>query len=189
MADPRFLNPITILADIGGLSIDVITKRVENYENIITQNPIEDGSPTTDHITNLPPKITLSGGFSDVRISNLLGTAFNPTNAFKGLAKTSFDTLLELYALKETFDVMDGLHLFKDMQFKNIQEIKDREGFSVFFQAEIWGIRKVNIGNNLVTIGGQLDSLNRQKVAAALNVQVGVVSTNDAVLSGLGILA
>ncbi len=189
--DLTFLNPITILSSIGGaagVSIDILTKRVENYENIITQNPIEDGSPTTDHITNLPPKITLSGGFSDLRISNLVGTVALPSNASKGLAKTNFDKLLDLYVSRATFDVMDGLHLFKNMQFKNLKEIKDKEGFSVFFEAEIWHIIKVNLDVVSVPVETMFDALNRFVTQAQLLMQVGTI-TESYSLKDIGILA
>jgi len=188
MADISFLNPITVFTDIGGVAIDILTKRTENYENIITQNPIEDGSPSTDHITNLPPKISLSGGFSDIQIDTLTGTILNPLKAVKGLAKTQFDKLLEMYVSKETFELMDGLHLFKDMQFKSLKEVKDREGFSVFFEAEIWNIIKVELDANNGTINTDIDALDRFSVQWQSFVNAGGITSTDA-LESIGILA
>ena len=188
MTDIRFLNPITVLSDIGGISIDITQRINEEYENIITQNPIEDGSPTTDHIANLPPKITIEGGFSDVRMTNLVGPAVNPTLARKGLAKDQFDRLLELSISRDTFNVMDGFHLFKNMQFKNIQLQKDRPGFSIFFTAELWSILKVRINPDRQSISSRLDSLDRLKVVPQLILNVGTVSTTNS-LQSIGVLA
>lgn len=189
MTDIRFLSPITVLSNIGGISIDITQKSGETYENIITQNPIEDGSPTTDHITNLPVKVQIQGGFSDIRISNLVGTTLATQNAIKGLAKTNFDKLLELYAERETFTVMDGLHAFKDMQFKTLQQTKDREGFSVFFEAELWRIIKINIDNTQArSVQNSIDATDRLLVAPQLLLQVGAISEPDS-LEQLGILA
>lgn len=188
MSDLRFINPITVFTDIGSISIDRLDKRTETYDNIITQNPIEDGSPTTDHITNLPPRINLSGGFSDIRIQNLIGTVLNPENAIKGLAKTQFDKLLELYIKKDTFQVMDGLHLFKNMQFKTLREIKDREGFSVFFEAEIWNIIKVKFDTVVRPIREGTDPEDRFKTQVHPLVQIGGINSPTSLLP-LGILA
>jgi len=189
MADPRFLNPITVLADIGGISIDV-TKRIgEDYEHIITQNPIEDGSPTTDHVINLPPKISIQGEFSDVIISNLIGPAFQPSNAFKGRAKLQFDKLLDLFVSRETFLVMDGFHLFKEMQFKSLKLLKEEEGFFVSFEAEIWNIKKISLdtASLIGPIGNLSDSIDRLKVAPQLLLGVGAVSVKDS-LQSIGVL-
>ncbi len=189
MADARFLNPLTILSKVGGIAIDITQRVNENYEHIITQNPVEDGSPTTDHVTNLPPKITIQGGFSDLSITNLVGPAFDLTKAIKGRAKTEFDRLLDLFAERETFEVMDGFHLFKDMQFKSLQLMKEREGFSIFFQAEIWNIRKISTATNpRANITSIIDSLNRLEVTPQLMLSVGAVTTKDS-LQSIGVLA
>lgn len=187
MTDIRFLSPLTILADIGGISIDISQRIGEEYNNIITQNPIEDGSPTTDHIVNLPPRVTIEGGFSDIRLTNLVGAALDPTAAIRGLAKTQFDRLLELSLTRQTFDVMDGFHLFKDMQFKSIQLQKDRPGFSIFFVAELWSILKVEI-DTVTTAIDSLNSLDRTKVVTQLTLNVGAVSVSQS-LQSIGVLA
>lgn len=188
MPDPGFLNPITVLSDIGGISID-ITKRVsEEYDTIITQNPIEDGSPSTDHATNLPVKVVLQGGFSDMRISNLLGPAITQ-QSFKGLAKTQFDKLLELKIKRETFKVMDGLHQFKDMMIKNLKYLKEKEGFSVMFEIELWNIRI--IGSSEVKgskLGNLLDSLDRLKVVVQSPASIGAIATAPD-LTSLGVVS
>ncbi len=189
MADARFLNPLTVLSKIGGIAIDITQRVNENYEHIITQNPVEDGSPTTDHVTNLPPKISIQGGFSDLSITNLVGPALDLTKAVKGRAKTEFDKLLDLFASRETFELMDGFHLFKDMQFKSLQLLKEREGFSIFFQAELWNIRKVSLdpGGLLKTISSALDSVDRLVVTPQLLSTVGSVSVKDS-LQSIGVL-
>lgn len=181
MADPRFLNPVTVLADIGGVSIDVTTRVGEVYNNIITQNPIETGSPTTDHVINEPPRVTLEGGFSDMRISKLVGPVVTQ-EATRGRAKTEFDKLLDLYTQRKPFLLMDGFHLFKDMQFKTLTLEKDRPGFSIFFTAEIWNIVVVGIDESAKSIQSKEDSRNRLKVSAQGVLPVGGVPSKTSIL-------
>lgn len=185
--DPRFLDPITVLSEIGGISIDITERLSEDYTHIITQNPIEDGSPTTDHITNLPAKIQIRGGFSDFRISNLVGPAVTQ-DAIRGRSVTEFDKLLDLFLRRKTFLVMDGLHLFKDMQFKNLRALKEEEEFSIYFECEIWNIRKVYVSNvKSQPLQSEEDSLNRFKVVIQPQSSVGAIGVRESLRSA-GIL-
>jgi len=194
MADPSFLNPISILSTIGGIEIDITQKITENYPKIITQNPIEDGSPTTDHMTNLPPRIQIQGGFSDVKLNNLVGTTIHGLAGGDNLtvrnrAKNQFDKLLVLSLSKELFDVMDGFHLIKNMQFSNFQLLKDREGFSVFFQADLQGINIINLGSKTEKIIlTQEQALNRAIVSNNPLLAVGATVERTA-LTSIGVLA
>jgi hypothetical protein len=199
MADPTFLNPISVLTQFdiggvvnggGGVSIDITKKVTENYPKIITTNPIESGSPTTDHMTNLPPRLQIQGGFSDLKLTNLTGTTINTLAgdpSVRNRAKNQFDRLLELHLSEELFTVMDGFHLFKDMQFSNLQLLKDREGFSVFFQADIQGIKIINLSPTNKKLLTE-DYLERKVVANTTLLTVGSTVERDA-LESIGILA
>jgi hypothetical protein len=189
MADPRFKDPIVVLSSIGGVEIDVVDRMDENYEHIITQNPTEQGVPVTDNITNLPIKINIEGGFSDIKISNLLGTVFSPQNAIRGRAKTEFDRLLTLFAELDTFNVMDGFHFIKDMQFKSLRAIKDKEGYAISFAAELWQIIKVNTDPSQQTIIDRQDAFTRTLVAVQLLRSIGSITPEFSPLETLGILA
>ncbi len=147
MADFRFKNPITVLTDLGGISIDVTDGVVENYDSIVSQNPIESGSPVTDHVTILPVKITIEGSFSDIKISKLVGPIITQ-QAIKGLSKIGIDNLLLKFVDRKVFDIMNGVHAFKSMLFKSIQVIDDDPDFSLKFKAELWQIRKVSLVGN-----------------------------------------
>lgn len=180
--DPSFLNPISILSDIGGIEIDVTDKVTENYPNIITENPIENGSPTTDHITNLPPRIQIQGGFSDLKISNLVGTSGGFVSR-RNRAKNQFDRLLELNVKRKLFDVMDGVHLLKNMFFENLQLTKDKQGFSLSFQADIKGLRIINLSPGKPETISPTQALNRKIVANTTLLTVGSTVERASLLS------
>lgn len=191
MPDPTFLNPISVLSEIGGISIDVTEKVTENYPNIVTQNPIENGSPTTDHIVNLPPRIQIQGGFSDIKITNLVGTIGQigiDNLSLRNRAKNQIDKLLELNAKKTLFRVMDGLHLFTDMFFNNLQILKDQEGFSIFFQADIQGVRIVDLSTSGRKITAA-EITERAVVANTTLLTVGATVERTGLLETVNILA
>jgi hypothetical protein len=191
MADSRFLDPITILADIGGISIDVTDRLEEDHDSIVTENPIEDGSPTTDHITLLPIVINIEGGFSDLVMTNLTGPALT-NDALKGRAKTQFDRLKQLQINRDTFYVMDGFHLIQNMVLKRLTLRKDKEGFFLNFSAELRQIHKVTIDKRVAgydkgtTVAS--DAYDRKKMTTQLLLSVGTISTQSS-LQSVGILA
>ncbi len=186
MSDPSFLNPISIQTSIGRIAIDITQKVRENYPNIITENPVEDGSPRTDHITNLPPMVQIQGGFSDINITNLVGSIL-PTDALRNRSKSQIDKLLELNVKKTPFPLMDGLHYFQSMFFENLEVIKDKEGFSIFFQANIKGIRVVNLSQSSNGAFSSGQELNRAFVANANQLTVGGTVERTSLL-GINIL-
>ena len=191
MPDPSFLNPISVLSEIGGISIDITEKITENYPNIVTQNPIENGSPTNDHIVNLPPRIQIQGGFSDIKLTNLVGTTGQigiDNLSLRNRAKNQIDKLIELNVKKTLFRVMDGLHLFTDMFFNNLQVLKDKEGFSVFFQADIQGIRIVDLSKSGRKIT-PAEITERAVVANTTLLTVGATVERTGLLETVNILA
>lgn len=187
MTDIRFLDQLTVLGSVGGISIDVIDKTVETYEHIITQNPTATGSPISDHIVNLPVKITIEGGFSDISISKLVGTVL-PTDSIKGRAKQQFDSLLTLFENKEVFTVFNGVHLFADMQFKSLQLTKDNDDFALSFSAELWSLILIDINGTGEPERNLADYAAKFRFKRAILTAVGASSTNTK-LRSLGVLA
>jgi len=175
MADPRFLNPITIFTDIGGIEVDITRKIEEIYTADLATFPIEEGTEITDHVVIKPVQLIVNGGFSDIRITKLLGGSL--TSA-RGRAKTAFDRLLSLFANQEVFDVMDGVHLFENMQFSSLNLTKDNPNYSYSFVAELRAIQIVETGAafsfSSVDTG---DPLQRTRLLASTIVQSGVAST------------
>jgi len=186
MPDPSFLNPISVRSSIGSIAIDIAQKVTENYPNIITENPIENGSPTTDHITNLPPKIQIQGGFSDIRVTNLVGSLL-PQDSIRNRAKNEFDKLLELNLKRTLFTVMDGFHLFENMFFESLQLLKEREGFSVFFQADMKGLQIIDLSKAGRKISSA-DIANRALVASTTLLTVGASTERPSLFESIGVL-
>lgn len=186
MPDPSFLNPISVRSEIGSIAIDITQKVTENYPTIITDNPIENGSPTTDHVLNLPPRIQIQGGFSDIRVTNLVGSLL-PQDSIRNRAKNQFDKLLELKLKRTVFTVMDGLHFFQNMLFEDLQLLKDKEGFSVYFQADIKGVQIIDLGVTNQAVSTE-NSLNRTIVANTTLLTVGATVERASLFESIGVL-
>lgn len=167
MADFRFINPITILPEIGGITIDRTEKLSESYSNSITENPIESSAAVTDHIIRKPTMVSIIGEFVDTPSTNLTGSF----TSFLGTSKLKFDALLTLSVKKETFNFMDGVHLFQNFQFENITLIKENSEFSIKFQATLKQIIK------RATLGSTFSDLVEREITRAAFIIPALLST------------
>lgn len=133
MADPRFINPITVFASIGGITIDKTKRLNEKYAQIITENPIEGSASVSEHKYRRPTLIQINGEIFDTPATNLVGSYVSTL----GLAKTKFDALLSLAASDETFEIMDGIHLLDGFQFESLDLVKENSRYSIEFNATL----------------------------------------------------
>jgi hypothetical protein len=56
-------------SDVDILPIDATVQRTTNYENEVTQFPVEDGNDVTDHIRNKPITMNIDGIISDTPLT------------------------------------------------------------------------------------------------------------------------
>ena len=182
MPDFRFNDPLTVFASIGGISLDFTGKVQESFPVEVTENRVEGSASVTDHIINLPTRLSIEGEFTDTPLTKLVGSYAG----YKGLSKTKSDLLLQLRDEKEAFNVMDGLHLFEDMVFSNLTLLKDDSAYSVKISAELRQIIKVKSGlQNILDLANSATT--RLQYLIQVTESVGVFSTVD--LSSSGILA
>ena len=168
----------------AAIAFDVTRRISEVYDNIISQNPIEDGSPSTDHITNLPAKISIEGGFSDFNISKLVGTAINQ-DAERGRAKQLFDRLKEIRDSREFIILVDGLHTFNNVQIKTLELLKETEGYSLSFRVEFWVILSIFLSPADKRTFDSSDAISRAVMSPQNTQQVGALSASpNALLFG-----
>lgn len=95
---------------IGGVQIDAFIEEVHDMTATATRYPVEDGAVITDHVTQNPDALNITGLVSPVSIYLWDITSFNPTRVY--------DTYLKLTALKEAGDpvaVMTGIKTYQNM--------------------------------------------------------------------------
>ena len=57
---PKIMYEVTQPATIGDLKVDVILEREVTYDSEVTEYPVEDGFPISDHVTRKPLKLTMT---------------------------------------------------------------------------------------------------------------------------------
>lgn len=159
-APPVYGLPTIILSRVGVVQIDAVLNETHRFDNLVTEHPVEDGSPRTDHIVNRPVHLEMEGRITDTptAISLLTGAAgllgealeVSPEVAaglstltlagatLPGRAKLAYQELVALYVSRETFKVITGLAEYENMTFEKLLFPRQRQdGRSIRFRATL----------------------------------------------------
>ena len=152
--------PTTILSRIGVVHIDAVIEETHVFENLVTEHPVEDGSPRSDHIVNLPVKIEMEGRITDTPstssssfvtgaaglvagalgvppVAVALGTSLLNIRQ-PGRGKAAYQELVSLYQSRNTFSVLTGLNEYVNMTFLSLSFPRNKsDGRSVRFKASL----------------------------------------------------
>lgn len=167
-APDYFGVPTTILSRVGIVHIDAVIDESHQFTNLVTEHPIEDGSPRTDHIVNLPVKLEMEGRITDTPstatgslvtggagllaaklgvppIVTVLGQSLANLK-LPGRAKSAYQELVSLYHSRNTFSVLTGINEYVNMTFTSLEFPRNKnDGRSIRFKASLQEI--IVIGN------------------------------------------
>jgi len=139
---------------IGEIVLDATISENHNYENIVTNHPLEDGSEIADHIISRPERLTMTGFITNSPV-NFLGVA---SNLIRGIGRNrtevAFDELLAISQGKldpitgvrerELITIVSTLKVYTEMVMLSITFPRDRtSGDSLRFTAEFQKLTKV----------------------------------------------
>jgi hypothetical protein len=125
---------------IMGLVADVTTEEKHKDETQITNHPVDQGSPISDHAYNEPPELTVKVGWS--------GSQIELSTIYQGLLliKEQFVRLV----------VMTGKRLYSDMLIKSISMTTDiTTENSLFLEINFKKVFVVKTSETIVTIDNQ----------------------------------
>lgn len=189
-AAPIFGLPTTLLSRMAFLQIDAVLNETHRFENKVTEHPVEDGSPRTDHIVNLPFKLEMEGRITDTPSTILASigsgaagliardVGIDPAAAagagsllgatLPGRAKAAFQELVFLYQTREVFDVLTGLSEYTNMVFTSLEFPRQAsDGRSIRFRARL---------QEIIVVGAEVIS-NAARIAEEL-VNTGLEPNN-----------
>lgn len=107
--------------------IDVVRSEEHTMDNVIPQNPLEDGSFTADHIANLPNKLVLDFIVSDTPI-DAIDPTFGRIDSAKGRSRDEFERLEKLRNSNEPCTIVTGLKVYKNMLISSLVGNRDNTG-------------------------------------------------------------
>jgi len=138
-----------IVAEIGNIKVDAVLNERHIYDSEITENPVEDGTIFSDNVVLLPARYDMTGRITDASPSLLnLRQSGHAANAFKDL--------ITLQRSRETFDVVTGIHVYKNMLFQSLEFPRESsDGQSIRFEAVL---------REILIVGDEAET-NRDRIA------------------------
>lgn len=99
---------------IAGIVPDVVISEMHSDEVVVTEYPVDSGSPMADHAYKKPADLTLSFGWSD---SSMLLNSVLSGSILKGISSTKdiYEKFLELMNARQRIDVSTGKRKYKNM--------------------------------------------------------------------------
>lgn len=132
----------SVRSTITSIDLDVTLDELHEWTNEVTTNPVEFGSPITDHIQLMPDKLTITGTISNSGISESSMAALSNGD---DLVQTAFDALLKIKEDRTLVTVYTRYRYYTDMALQSVNIPRSAGiGDSVQFKMEFIKIRIVN---------------------------------------------
>ncbi|WP_435952744.1 phage baseplate protein [Dryocola sp. BD626] len=103
---------------VGNLEFDTLDQETHEWKRDVTMNPVENGSPISDHIIRQPKKITVAGMISNAPITGVLTQASNAiATGFDGedRVNTAIKQLDSLYLSNELVTIYTKNYTYVNM--------------------------------------------------------------------------
>jgi hypothetical protein len=181
--------PITVIANLGKvygidggtatgvLEFDLLLNEAHNFQNTITQHPVEDGSVITDHIKNE----LISGSFSGMVSSHSIrlrtfsnfGDLVEDTFSFVDAEQKAFDTLEEIWKARTPVTITTLMRVYNNVGITNIRTSKSADdGRSITFEIGFRELKQVSLKRLQIEADIQVNDLDSdlsKQVAPAEN--------------------
>jgi len=116
---------VAIPRSLGPVPLSVVVRERHESALEVTRNPVEFGADVADHAYLLPKRLELEAVTADGSLNEAAIAA-------------SYEALLGLQAQREPFDVVTGLHLYRNMLIERIEVDRDKRfARLLYFRAEL----------------------------------------------------
>jgi len=109
--------------DKNKFEFDAVIKESFTLSNAVTENPLENGSFFSDHITNKPEKLSLQVVVSDTPLP-FVSIGFSA--GYKGLSSDEYQRLAKIWESRSTLLISTGFQVYKDYVFNTIAGEKNK---------------------------------------------------------------
>jgi hypothetical protein len=139
---------------LGGLILDVLVSEEIELEAEVTRYPVEDGTIISDHITQGPERLRISGLVStaDVTAFAFVTSAVSLLRGEDGPGATklvdAIDLLRSMHKARALVTVSTGQMLYEEMGFTRLKAVRsngDKGGNWLQIDAELMKVRKVKL--------------------------------------------
>lgn len=141
-------SPTRFVNDLIAIDLDVTISEAHEWTNEVTSNPVELGSPITDHIQVNPDKLSITGMISDAPIDPAVIDQFQGNidgGLYSARLQTHFDWLYFLARNREPITVYTRYKNYSNMAIASLNLPRDTGlGEALQFNIEFVNIRLVS---------------------------------------------
>lgn len=145
-----FYKDNTTLTDLGAIELDAVIQEDQNFQQVVSQYPVENAADKSDHIRNEPTTITIQGLISNFPVQVVENIDESLTqSAFANRVNVAYDKLLDIREKKALCDVVSSLKLFSNMVMTSLSIPRNsRTGDALNFTASFKEFEVTEITNS-----------------------------------------
>jgi len=134
-----------VFGGIASIDFDATLDELHDWRNEITQNPVETGSPVTDHVIERSDKLKLTGTITNSPLrGEFAGQYFGGDNESPRI-QTAFDAIRELFKSRDVVVVYTKHAIYTDMVIESVSIPRNAQiGEEVQFTMELVNVRFVD---------------------------------------------
>ena len=139
------VNAITsVFNDIASIDFDATLDELHEWKNEVTQNPVETGSPITDHIIEKPDKLRLQGVITNSPLRGEFAGQYFGGDTSSPRIQTAFEAIRALHLARDTVVVYTKHAIYLNMAIESVSIPRNAQiGEEVQFTMELVNIRLV----------------------------------------------
>jgi len=134
-----------VFGGIASIDFDATLDELHDWRNEVTQNPVESGSPVTDHVIERPDRLKLTGTITNSPLrGEFAGQYFGGDNESPRI-QTAFDAIRELFKSRDVVVVYTKHAIYTDMVIESVSIPRNAQiGEEVQFTMELVNVRFVD---------------------------------------------
>jgi len=134
-----------VFGGIASLDFDATLDELHEWKNEVTQNPVETGSPITDHIIEKPDKLRLQGVITNSPLRGEFAGQYFGGDTQSPRIQTAFDAIRELHKSRDVVVVYTKHAIYTDMAIESVSIPRNAQiGEEVQFTMDLVNIRLVS---------------------------------------------
>lgn len=160
-------NSSTKVFGIQSLDFDATLDELHEWKNEVTQNPVETGSPISDHVIEKPDKLRLQGVITNSPLRGEFAGQYFGGDTESPRIQTAFEAIRELHKARDVVVVYTKHAIYTDMVIESVSIPRNAQiGEEIQFTMELVNIRLV--ATQMVTLPPGISSKKTAKSNTAI---------------------
>lgn len=135
----------SVFSGIASLDFDATLDELHEWKSEVTQNPVETGSPITDHVIEKPDKLRLQGVITNSPLRGELAGQYFGGDTQSPRIQTAFDAIRALHKAREVVIVYTKHAVYDNMVIESVSIPRNAQiGEEIQFTMELVNIRLVS---------------------------------------------